>query len=210
MSTRTCLSNKTFNEMAVTESFLTSPDEESFTSLFRTFTPQLLSFFRARGCQSSVAEDLAQDVMFAVHRNVSQVRDRSLFRAWLFKIARNAMCRYYNKLTQYAAEVALDCVVDRLPLLVDSAGTRAFEFRQWMNLLASPEREVMTLRFVEQLEYHEIAAAQAIPIGTVQSRVFSAKKKLAPHLASVLTAPLQVAMTLEGACVQKSSGRPAS
>jgi DNA-directed RNA polymerase specialized sigma24 family protein len=40
----------------------------------------------------------------------------------------------------------------------------------------------MKLRFVEQWEYHEIAAAQAIPIGTVQWRVFNAKKKLAAHL----------------------------
>ena len=33
-----------------------------------------------------------------------------------------------------------------------------------------------------QWDYHEIAAAQAIPIGTVQWRVFNAKKKLAPYL----------------------------
>jgi hypothetical protein len=47
-----------------------------------------------------------------------------------------------------------------------------------MNLLEPSEREVMKLRFVEQLQYHEIAAAQAIPIGTVQSRVFNAKKTI--------------------------------
>jgi DNA-directed RNA polymerase specialized sigma24 family protein len=38
------------------------------------------------------------------------------------------------------------------------------------------------LRFVEEWEYHEIAAAKAIPIGTVQWRVFNAKKKLATRL----------------------------
>jgi DNA-directed RNA polymerase specialized sigma24 family protein len=38
------------------------------------------------------------------------------------------------------------------------------------------------LRFVEEWEYHEIAAAKAIPIGTVQWRVFNAKKRLATHL----------------------------
>jgi hypothetical protein len=48
--------------------------------------------------------------------------------------------------------------------------------------LDSREREVMKLRFIEQWEYHEIAAAQAIPIGTVQWRVFNAKKNLAPNL----------------------------
>ena len=51
-----------------------------------------------------------------------------------------------------------------------------------MAFLDSREREVMRLRFIEQWEYHEIAAARAIPIGTVQWRVFNAKKKLGPHL----------------------------
>lgn len=41
----------------------------------------------------------------------------------------------------------------------------------------------MTLRFVEEWEYHEITAAQAIPVGAIQWRVFNSKKKLAPHLA---------------------------
>ena len=53
-----------------------------------------------------------------------------------------------------------------------------------MAFLDSREREVMTLRFVEQWEYHEIAAAHDIPIGTVLWRVFNAKKKLAPYLAT--------------------------
>jgi DNA-directed RNA polymerase specialized sigma24 family protein len=42
-----------------------------------------------------------------------------------------------------------------------------------MAFLDSRQREVMTLRFIEQWEYHEIAAAQAIPIGTVQWRVLT-------------------------------------
>ena len=61
-------------------------------------------------------------------------------------------------------------------------GSPAFEFHQWMAFLESREREALTLRFIEEWEYHEIAAAKAIPIGTVQWRVFNAKKKLASHL----------------------------
>ena len=61
-------------------------------------------------------------------------------------------------------------------------GPSAFEFHHWMTFLESNEREALTLRFVEEWEYHEIAAAKAIPIGTVQWRVFNAKKKLATRL----------------------------
>jgi len=63
-----------------------------------------------------------------------------------------------------------------------SAGTPAFEFLEWIEFLDQREQEALRLRFIEQWEYHEIAAAQEIPIGTVQWRVFNAKKKLAPHL----------------------------
>jgi predicted DNA-binding protein (UPF0251 family) len=61
-------------------------------------------------------------------------------------------------------------------------GPPAFEFHHWMAYLESREREALTLRFVEEWEYHEIAAAKNIPIGTVQWRVFNAKKKLASYL----------------------------
>src|SRR5260370_22166632 len=84
---------------AVTETFLEAPNEESFADLFKTFTPQLVAFFRARGCEPALAEDLTQEVMLAVYRKAAQVRDRALFRAWLFKIARNALCRHYGKQT---------------------------------------------------------------------------------------------------------------
>ena len=170
-------------EGAVTETFLEAPNEESFADLFKTFTPQLVAFFRARGCEPALAEDLTQEVMLAVYRKAAQVRDRALFRAWLFKIARNALCRHYGKQTREVETVDLADVADRLVAASHTpAATPAFEFLHWMAFLDSREREVMTLRFIEQWEYHEIAAAQAIPIGTVQWRVFNAKKKLAPYL----------------------------
>jgi RNA polymerase sigma factor (sigma-70 family) len=177
------IASKTFrHEGAVTARFLETPTQESFADLFKTFTPQLVAFFMARGCDLT-AEDLAQEVMLTVYRKAGQVRDRRLFRAWLFKIARNALCRHYGKQTREVDTVDLAAVTDRLVAASNKpAGTPAFEFLHWMAFLDSREREAMTLRFIEQWEYHEIAAAQAIPIGTVQWRVFNAKKKLAPYL----------------------------
>jgi RNA polymerase sigma-70 factor (ECF subfamily) len=170
-------------EDVVTMKFLEAQNEESFDDLFKTFTPQLVAFFRARNCDVALAEDLTQEVMFAVYRKAEQIRDRTLFRAWLFKIARNALCRHYGKQSREVDTIDLADVADRFVAASQKpAATPAFEFTHWMAFLDSREREVMRLRFVEQWEYHEIAAAQAIPIGTVQWRVFNAKKKLAPHL----------------------------
>jgi RNA polymerase sigma-70 factor, ECF subfamily len=174
---------RTPRESAVIERFLESLDEESFAEMFRVFTPQLVAFFRSRRCEVTLSEDLTQEVMLTVYRKAAQVRDRSLFRAWLFKIARNTLCRQYGKKSREVETVDLANVEGSLVASSNKpAGTPAFEFHGWMAFLESSEREALTLRFIEEWEYHEIAAAKNIPIGTVQWRVFNAKKKLAPHL----------------------------
>jgi RNA polymerase sigma-70 factor, ECF subfamily len=183
MNNEPIINERLLRECAMTDKFLECPNEAAFADLFNAFTPRLVAFFRARGCERALAEDLAQEVMLIVHRKASQVRDRSLFRAWMFKIARNSLCRYYSKQTRQVETVNLEDSADRLVAASHkSTGTPAFEFQRWMALLDSRESEVMKLRFIEQWEYHEIAAAQQIPIGTVQWRVFNAKKKLAPYL----------------------------
>jgi RNA polymerase sigma-70 factor (ECF subfamily) len=175
------LANK-LREGEVTERFLEAPCEESFADLFEIFTPQLVAFFTGRDCRV-LAEDLAQDVMLTVYRKAEQVRDRSLFRAWMFKIARNTLCRQYGRRAREVETVDLSDVPDGLVAASQQpAGTPAFEFLNWMAFLDSQEREALKLRFIEQWEYHEIADAQSIPIGTVQWRVHNAKKKLAPLL----------------------------
>ncbi len=183
MSNEPIANERFLHEGAVTEKFLDTRNDDSFTNLFNLFTPQLVAFFRARGCERDLAEDLAQEVMLIVYGKAEQIRDRTLFRAWLFKIARNALCRHYGKQTREVETVDLADVPDRLVAAIHKpAGTPAFEFLHWMAFLDTREREVMRLRFIEQWEYHEIATAHAIPIGTVQWRVFNAKKKLAPYL----------------------------
>lgn len=170
-------------ETRVAERFLQVADGESFADLFNTFTPQLVAFFRARNCDLALAEDLTQEVMLIVYRKAWQLRDRALFRAWLYKVARHALCRHYGKQAREVETVNLTECIDGLPVVSPKPdGTPAFEFLRWMAYLDTREREVMRLRFIEQWEYHEIAAVLAIPIGTVQWRVFNAKKKLVPHL----------------------------
>src|SRR5258708_38823343 len=183
MSNEPIANERFLHEGKVTQRFLEIANEESFAELFKIFTPQLVAFFRARNCEVGLDEDLAQEVMLTVYRKAAQIRDRTLFRAWLFKIARNALCRHYGKQAREVETVDLAGVTDRLATAShEPARTPAFEFRHWMDFLDAREREAMTLRFIEQRESHQIAAAQAIPIGPVQWRAFNAKKKLAPYL----------------------------
>ena len=192
MNEQAITNNGSCRECAATDQFLDNPNEESFEVLFRIFNPQLVSFFRSRTREFTTAEDLAQEVMWTVYTKANQVRDRRLFRGWLFKIAHNALSAYYRKVRRNVEIIQLEDAEKRLvSVRSESHGTHAFEFYEWMTFLDAHEREAMILRFVEQWEYHEIAAAQRIPIGTVQWRIFNCKRKLSNPLTS------------------KSSGRPA-
>ena len=179
MINSTIASDRPLRGAAGTETFLEAPNEESFTELFLTFTPQLVSFFRSHGCARDLSEDLSQEVMLTVYRKAVQLRDRGRFRAWVFTIARHELYRHRGKRALEVVAIDMQDIVDTRTKFV---GHSAFEFHHWMTFLESKEREALTLRFVEGWEYHEIAAAKAMPIGTVQWRVFNAQKKLATRL----------------------------
>jgi RNA polymerase sigma-70 factor (ECF subfamily) len=57
-----------------------------------------------------------------------------------------------------------------------------------VSYLDPAERDIIILRFVEELSYEELAVTLAIPIGTVKWRIFNAKKKLAPIIKASLPA----------------------
>ena len=128
------LRSRPFREVATTEQFLQSPDNKSFTELFLTFRPQLMSFFRALGCNSDLSDDLSQEVMLTVYQKSSQLRDRTRFRAWLFTIGRNALHRHYKRQSPEADSFDFDTLIDPNP-----PGSPAFEFHRWMTVLKPHE-----------------------------------------------------------------------
>ena len=161
MIDHTMVSERPPQECTAAQQFLESPSQDTFAAVFTIFTPQLTSFFRARGCGQALSEDLAQEVMLIVYRKADQLRDRNLFRAWLFKVARSSLCRYYGKRSREVETIDLEKVADHLVASTNGpAATPAFEFLHWMSFLDSREREALSLRFIEDREYHEIASAK--------------------------------------------------
>ena len=131
-------------ENAIIAQFLDNPNQESFGALSKIFAPQLVAFLRSRRRELSLAEDLAQQVMLTVYRKAGQVRDRAPFRRWLFKIARNALCRHYDCLSREAETVNLADVDNRLATAThEPGGTPAFELRDWMAFLDEHEGDDM-------------------------------------------------------------------
>jgi RNA polymerase sigma-70 factor (ECF subfamily) len=150
-------------------------DTLAFIALFDHFAPRVKSYMKKLGAGEEDAEELAQETMLAVWRKAATYDPaRSAVSSWIFTIARNlridALRRDQRRsvdladpLLQPAARPAAD---DQLEVLEQQARVRAV-----MLGLPPEQAAVVNLAFYEGLSHGEIAAALALPLGTVKSRM---------------------------------------
>jgi RNA polymerase sigma-70 factor (ECF subfamily) len=127
------------------------------------------------------AEDVCQDAWLRVWRAWGTAEPERLD-AWVFRIVRNTcLDRFRSRRRQdNAAGVAVGGLVD--PLSVEElVAQRACESsaERALSRLSPQLRETLWLREVIGLSYAEIAQVQEIPVGTVMSRLHSARRKAA-------------------------------
>jgi RNA polymerase sigma-70 factor (ECF subfamily) len=161
--------------------FLSDRTEQRFCDLFDAFYARLCRYFAARGVDGPASEELAENVMFQVHRHVSQLRDGASFHGWIFRIARNEYLQHRRRSAAALRTVEYEPLHRHLANTVGSLDHSGREgpFREWMSHLDESESEILVLRFVEDLGYLEISEALGIPVGTIKWKVFNAKQKLA-------------------------------
>ena len=160
------------------ERFILNPCEETFGDLFRAMAPRLIAWYRVRGCGKELSEDLTQEVMLAVFRQAGHLRNPGLFRPWLYRIVKNALLQHVRRNGRRIETVELKSAEAGWPAK-QSDPLLSAQFAEWMGFLGEDEREIMMLRYIDELEYHEIAELVGLPQGTVQWKIFNAKKKLA-------------------------------
>lgn len=166
------------DEQEAVDRFLAHQDESSFSDLFRLMSPRIFGYFRLHGCEREVAEDLTQEVMLTVYTQSRSLRNRELFRPWLFRIARNSWLQHVRRSSRQVATSDLESTSEHL-FSTHEDPLQKVSMSQWMRWLGAEDRELVLLRYVEGLEYHEIAAVLNLPLGTVQWKIFQIKKRLA-------------------------------
>jgi RNA polymerase sigma-70 factor (ECF subfamily) len=142
------------------------------------------------------ALDLSQEAFARAFRARASLDPDRPFYAWLYQIVRR-LC--FNFLRD--RKTRLTRLQEATPWLMDQAGTRAAQsdpgrsaerselaalVEDAIERLPEREREVLVLKEFEGLRYREIAELLGIPIGTVMSRLYSARRNLALELEGVL------------------------
>src|SRR5262249_45263752 len=64
-------------------------DREAFAAFFDRYSGPLLGYLAGMVGDPALAEDLVQETMLRVFRNIERYRERGMFKAWVFRIASN-------------------------------------------------------------------------------------------------------------------------
>lgn len=154
-------------------------DEGAFAELAERYSPRLRYFLRKILASADGAEDALQDVWLDVLRNLSRLADPQALKAWLYRIARD---RAFGRLRKAKrAEQPLDeaSVPDRAAEEEsDFSAEDAAQIHAALDELPAEQREVLVLRFLEEMSYEEIARVVGCQVGTVRSRIFYGKRGL--------------------------------
>ena len=139
----------------------------------------------------SRAEDLTQETMLKAYRAWHQFETGTNVRAWLLTILRHTFINEYRRQSSRAPSVDIG-EIESFSLFaevqdVDPEGSffdRIVDETVIKAIDALPEefRETLVLSDVEGLAYAEIAEITSVPVGTVKSRLFRARKALQRQL----------------------------
>jgi RNA polymerase sigma-70 factor (ECF subfamily) len=140
-----------------------------------------LSFFRNK----EYASDFCQEVFFKAYRNLPNFERRSRFSTWLYKIAYNTALNEANRRKEY-----LSLADDNMELINSGDTPEEIALRNAAKesvqsaIKELPERfsVCIDLFFFYDRSYQEIEAITGIPVNTIKSHVFRAKKLLREKL----------------------------
>ena len=154
-------------------------DETAFEELLRMYSPRLRFYVgKMLGARHENADDLLQEIWLGVFRALPKLNDTAAFRAWLFRIARDRVCREFRKGRLQFHPLEKD-QLDDIPANEDSSDSVDREaVRRQLEQLSPEHRDVLMLRFVEDMSYEEIARVTGGAPGTVRSRIHYAKRAL--------------------------------
>jgi RNA polymerase sigma-70 factor (ECF subfamily) len=154
-------------------------EQGAFEEIVRELERPLFYYVRRLVSSDEDGWDIVQEVWVKAFRGLGALRETKRFRVWLYGIAHHTVMSHYRAI--YRRQAVLDELPDPEPA-PETNSVPSPEDAERVHLaldqLDPSFREVLTLRFLEDLSVEETAEIIGVPSGTVKSRLFHAKKAL--------------------------------
>lgn len=152
-------------------------DEEAFAEIVGRFHRRLRYFLAKMLPPNADADDVMQEVWLEAYRGLRRLKETGAFIAWLYRLARRRVYRVWNRIDREPIVEAE--ITDAVAVEADVLDTADAEWiHRGLDHISPEHREVLVLRFLEEMTYDEIAAVTGAELGTVRSRLHYAKKQL--------------------------------
>lgn len=149
---------------------------KGFEELLREHRSSVERFVRFRISGTADADDVLQNTYIAAYRKFEQLRNPASFKAWVLSIARN-QCNDYFRDQAKRMEIPLDEVSETVLSYGRHGKTTGTAVSDTLELLGGRERQILYLSYWKQMPQAEIAKSLNIPLGTVKSRLHTAKQR---------------------------------
>ena len=186
------LAEQTQRESAEIAIGLKRQDPELLDHLIELYQHRLMRYLLFLTGQRETAEDLFQETWMRVLLRGAQYNGKARFDTWLFTIARNLVIDLSRKRTMASLDEMNDAREDDRPFEIPTSGpspleqfqTRedSAEVSEVLLKLEPSYREVLVLRFYEELSLEEIARMTKAPLSTVKSRLYRGLAALKPEV----------------------------
>ena len=150
-------------------------DLDSFGELCRRHYPAMVSIARAILHDWHLAEDASQEALAKVARNLKKLRNPDKFAGWLATTVRNAA---KDMLRRQKPLGAIDDVDEMEVADTHSDNGDIEAVRQAIDLLPDEMRELIYLRYYDQMSYQEMSALLGISQQAINGRLRRGKKAI--------------------------------
>ena len=154
-------------------------DSDAFETLFDSYHPRLFRFLFRLTRSHGAAEELSNDVLLTLWKSADRFRGESKVSTWIFGIAyRQALAHLRKRKFKLVPFVEEDAAVDE-------SGAQ-FEREDWVRRGVDelPPKQKLTVMLVYflGLSCEETARVSGVPVSTVKTRMFHARRKMKLHL----------------------------
>lgn len=162
-------------------------DQAAFAQLVEAYQGPVYRLGLRMGLSPADAEEAAQNAFIAAWRGLPQFRGESKFSTWLYRLASNAAVDVLRREKKYEHQADVEELrqADEGPSPQEQLERQETQqtVRRCLAALPLEYRQVLVLRYLQQMRYQEIAEALGLPEGTVKSRINRAKAQLKELLA---------------------------
>jgi RNA polymerase sigma-70 factor (ECF subfamily) len=158
--------------------------DEAFGLLHERFKEKVFRLAVSILRDETRAEDAAQDVFVRIWKGLSAYHGGASLSTWIYTITRNTcltdLKSHRRHLVVSLQEPQMEAAADgiqTLQLLPAEPGLE-MDVQSLLDQLPDDYRQVITLFYLEQKAYEEVAGMLGLPLGTVKTRIFRAKKEL--------------------------------